>query len=247
MKENARDQGRGARRPKAAIGMVNVPTQYMDLPGRGHDGEGDRPLPDVPWPECGRTGRDDRPGEGRGGIRPRGDAQHAAAEIKMTYAELASVRKQIEAVRRSQDVLKDIVGFTEEIFAVGKGSQPDVLRGQVEFGRMREMLWPGKQGAGPLGAPQHAGGASPRTGRSSRSRIFRSFAPSTAGRSAGIYEADRPARKAVQARVRKGDSSVRMAKLRREARVRGLRLLHAAGRHARRDEAVRHGVLDGDR
>src|SRR3989304_1964819 len=62
------------------------------------------------------------------------------SEIKMSYAELVSIRKQIEAVRRSQDILKDIVGVTQEIYAVGKGSQPDVLRGQVEFGRMREML-----------------------------------------------------------------------------------------------------------
>jgi outer membrane protein, heavy metal efflux system len=62
------------------------------------------------------------------------------SEIRMAHAELVSVRGQAEVVRRTRDVLRDIVGVAQEMYAVGRGSQPDVLRGQVESGRMREMV-----------------------------------------------------------------------------------------------------------
>jgi cobalt-zinc-cadmium efflux system outer membrane protein len=136
------------------------------------------------------------------------------SEIKMTYAELASVRKQIEVVRRSEDVLKDIVGVTQEIYAVGKGSQPDVLRGQVEFGRIREMR---------IGLENREQVLSVRLNTLAALPADRPVPPLgdlpeislLYGQAdlVGIYEAERPARKAIQARAHRGDSSIRMANL----------------------------------
>jgi len=134
------------------------------------------------------------------------------SEIKMTYAELVSVRKQIEAVRRSQDVLKDIVGVTQEIYAVGKGNQPDVLRGQLEYGRMREMRINLENRESVLSfrlntlADLPPDLPVPTLEDLPEITVFRGQKEL-----AEIYEAERPARKAVQARVHRGDSSIRMA------------------------------------
>jgi len=62
------------------------------------------------------------------------------AEIKRVYAELSSVRKQADAVRQTRDVLKEIVDISGKRYAVGKGSQPELLRAQVLFHKMREEL-----------------------------------------------------------------------------------------------------------
>jgi outer membrane protein TolC len=135
------------------------------------------------------------------------------SEIKMTYAELASVRVQIEAVRRTQDVLQDIVGITQETYAVGKGSQPDVLRGQVEFGRMREMRIDLENRERVLSVRLNTLAALPADRPvpplEDLPEISLPYGPEDL---AGVYEADRPARKAAQARVRRGDDSIRMAK-----------------------------------
>jgi outer membrane protein TolC len=136
------------------------------------------------------------------------------SEIKMTYAELASVRKQLEAVRRSQDVLQDIVGITQEIYAVGKGSQPDVLRGQVDFGRMREMLINLENREQVLSVRLNTLAALPADRPVPPLEDLPEISlPYGQEDLAGIYEAERPARKAAQARVRRGDDSIRMARL----------------------------------
>ena len=62
------------------------------------------------------------------------------ADVKMAYAELASVRAQADLVRRSRAILEQVVDVSREMLAVGKGRQPDVLRGQIEYQKMREML-----------------------------------------------------------------------------------------------------------
>jgi outer membrane protein TolC len=136
------------------------------------------------------------------------------SEIKMTYAELDAVRKQIEAVRRSQDVLKDIVGVTQEIYAVGKGSQPDVLRGQVEFGRMRETRIGLENRESVLSVRLNTLAALPPDRPVPPLEDLPEISlPYGQGDLAGIYEAERPARKAAQARVHRGDSSIRMSNL----------------------------------
>jgi outer membrane protein TolC len=214
MKENAAIKAGALDDPKLRMGIVNLPTQSWDFRQEDMTGKEIGLSQMFPWPGMRKT-REEMV------LREKEEAEFILeemrstlrSEIKMTYAELASVRKQIEAVRRSQDVLKDIVGVTEEIYAVGKGSQPDVLRGQLEYGRIREM----------------------RIGIENRERVLsvrlNTLAALPADRPVpplgdlpeiplpygqadlvGIYEAERPARKAAQARVRRGDASVEMAK-----------------------------------
>ena len=84
----ATDRGEGERGdPRGSAGrsqgvdrdLVNVPIRILVVPRGGYDGEGDRPLARCfPIPGSGRM----RPrcvdeGEGGGGIRPGGDAEHA--------------------------------------------------------------------------------------------------------------------------------------------------------------------------
>ena len=131
------------------------------------------------------------------------------SEIKMTYAELASVRKQIEAVRRSQDVLKDVVGVTEEIYAVGKGSQPDVLRGQLEYGRMRETRIALENREQVLSVRLNTLAALPADRPVPPLEDLPEISlPYGQADLVRIYQAERPARKAVRARVHRGDSSI---------------------------------------
>jgi outer membrane protein TolC len=215
MKENAAIKAGALADPKLWMGIVNLPTQSWDFRQEDMTGKEIGLSQMFPWPGMRKTRTEMV-------LREKEEAEFVLeemrstlrSEIKMTYSELASVRKQIEAVRRSQDVLKDIVGVTEEIYAVGKGSQPDVLRGQLEYGRMREM----------------------RIGLENRERVLSARLNTLAALPAdrpvpplgdlpeiplpygqadlvGIYEAERPARKALQARAHRGDSSIRMANL----------------------------------
>jgi outer membrane protein TolC len=214
MKENAAIKAGALDDPKLRVGVNSVPLRSWDFR------EEDMTTKEItfsqmfPWPGMRQTRTDIV-------LREKEETEFVLeemrsmlrSEIKMTYAELGAVRKQIEAVRRSQDVLKDIVGITQELYAVGKGSQPDVLRGQVEFGRMREML---------IGLENRERVLSVRL--NTLAFLFpdrpvppleelKEFAlPLGPKELAAIYMADRPARKAAQARVRRGDASVEMAK-----------------------------------
>ena len=134
------------------------------------------------------------------------------ADVKMAYAELSTVRAQAELVRRTRALLEQVVDVSREMFAVGKGRQPDVLRGQIEFQKMREMLLtlenrervlsirlntlaalpPGE----PVPALDNLVGAS----ASLDARALRE-----------IYLAERPARQAVQARIGKGEIGIHQA------------------------------------
>jgi len=197
------------------MGFSNLPTQSWDFHQEDMTGKEIAISQMLPWPGM-RKARTEMV------LREKEEAEFVLeemrstlrAEIKMTYAELGSVRMQIEAVRRSQDVLKDIVGVTEANYAVGKGNQPDVLRGQLEYGRLRET----------------------RIGLENRERVLSVRLDTLAALPAdrpvpplddlkeipfsygqadlvGIYEAERPARKALRARVHRGDSSILMASL----------------------------------
>jgi outer membrane protein TolC len=214
MKENAAIKAGALDDPKLRLGISNLPTRSWDFREEDMTGKEIALSQMFPWPGMRQTRTEMV-------LREKEEAEFILedmrnmlrSEVKMTYSELASVRKQIEAVRRSQDVLKDIVGITQELYAVGKGSQPDVLRGQVEFGRMREM----------------------RIGLENREQVLsvrlntlafllpdrpvppleelKEFALPLGPKELGaIYKAERPARKAAQARVRRGDASVEMAK-----------------------------------
>ena len=215
MKENAAIRAGALDDPKLRMGIVNVPTRSWDFREEDMTGKEIGISQMFPWPGMRKTRTEMV-------LREKEEAESVLeemrstlrSEIKMTYSELASVRKQIEAVRRSQEVLKDIVGVTEEIYAVGKGSQPDVLRGQLEYGRIREMR---------IGLENREQVLSVRLNTLASLPADRPVPPLEDlpeislpyGQAdlVGIYEAERPARKAVQARAHRGDSSIRMANL----------------------------------
>ncbi len=134
------------------------------------------------------------------------------ADVKMAYAELSTVRAQAELVRRTRALLEQVVETSRQMFAVGKGRQPDVLRGQIELQKMREMLLMLENrervlsirlntlAALPPGEPVPALDNLAEPELSLDARALR-----------GIYDAERPARKAVRARIEKGGIAVLQA------------------------------------
>jgi len=73
-------------------------------------------------------------------IQQRDSHNVLAAEVRIAYAEVSAARRQVEAVRWSRDVLGEVVEIARKLYAVGKGSQSDVLRSQVELGKSRQQL-----------------------------------------------------------------------------------------------------------
>lgn len=215
MKENAAIKAGALDDPKLRVGVTNVPLRSWNFREEDMTGKEIGFSQMFPWPGMLKTRTDIV-------LREKEETEFVLeemrsmlrSEIKMTYAELASVRKQIEAVRQSQDVLQDIVGVTQEIYAVGKGSQPDVLRGQVEFGRMREMRIDLENREQVLSVRLNTLAALPPDKEvpplEDLPEISLPYGPENL---AEIYEAERPARKAAQARVHRSDSTIRMAKL----------------------------------
>lgn len=215
MKENAAIKAGALDDPKLRMGITNVPIQTWSFREEDMTGKEIGLSQMFPWPGVRKTRTEMV-------LREKEEAEFVLeemrstirSEIKMTYSELASVRKQIEAVRRSQEVLKDIVGVTEEIYAVGKGSQPDVLRGQLEYGRMREMRIGLENREQVLSVRLNTLAALPADRPVPPLEVLPEISlPYGQADLAGIYEADRPARKALLARVHKSDSSIRMANL----------------------------------
>jgi len=215
MKENAAIKAGALDDPKLRMGILNVPTKSWDFREEDMTGKEIALSQMFPWPGMRKTRTEMV-------LREKEEAEFVLeemrstlrSEIKMTYSELASVRKQIEAVRRSQDVLKDIVGVTEEIYAVGKGSQPDVLRGQLEYGRIREMRIGLENREQVLSVRLNTLAALPADRPVPPLEDLPEISlPYGQADLVGIYEAERPARKAVQARAHRGDSSIRMANL----------------------------------
>lgn len=214
MKENAAIRAGALDDPKLRVGVNSVPLRSWDFREEDMTSKEITFSQMFPWPGM-RQSRTDIV------VREKEEAVHLLedmrnmlrSEVKMTYAELSSVRSQLEAVRRSQDVLKDIVGITQELYAVGKGSQPDVLRGQLEYGRMREML---------IFLENRERVLSVRLNTLAFLLPDRPVPPLEEPKEfslalgqkdlTAIYMAERPARKALLARVRRGDASVEMAK-----------------------------------
>jgi outer membrane protein TolC len=201
--------------PKAWIGVVNVPTDTWSLGEEDMTGKEIGISQMFPYP--GKRGNDSKIA-----VREKEQAEFELAEmrnmlradVKMAYVELATVRAQAEVVRRVRVVLEQIVAVSRELFAVGKGSQPDVLRGQVEFQKMREMLLMLENRERVLSvrlntlAALPPGEPVPPLDNLAEFRLDLS-----ADDLRKIYLEERPARKAVEARIRKGDLLVRQADL----------------------------------
>jgi outer membrane protein TolC len=95
------------------------------------------------------------------------------------------------------------------MYAVGKGSQADVLRGQVESGKMREMLLMLENRERVLSVRLNTLAALPPVETVPPLEEFKEFAlPYGEGKLMAVYEESRPARKSLQARIRKGEVGV---------------------------------------
>jgi len=135
------------------------------------------------------------------------------AEIEMAYADLSSVRRQAEVVRRTREILKEIVAVSQEMYAVGKVSQADVHRGQVEFEKMREMLLVLENREKVLSVRLNTLSALPPGQPVPPLLVQQEFAfPYRTEELIAMYNEDRPARKSLQARIMKGEASVEMAR-----------------------------------
>lgn len=131
------------------------------------------------------------------------------ADVKMTYAELSTVRAQADVVRRVRALLDQVVQVSTDMLAVGKGRQPDVLRGQVEFQKMREMLLTLENREKVLSIRLNTLAAlppdAPIPALDNLAEIFPGY---DVEELRAIYKAERPARQAIQARIGKGNLAV---------------------------------------
>ncbi|HLO10218.1 MAG TPA: TolC family protein, partial [Desulfobacteria bacterium] len=131
------------------------------------------------------------------------------ADVKMTYAELSTVRAQADVVRQVRAVLDQIVQVSTDRYAVGKGSQPDVLRGQVESQKMREMLLTLENREKVLSIRLNTLAAlPPDTAVPALDNLAEIFPGYDVEELRAIYRAERPARQAIQARIEKGKLAV---------------------------------------
>ncbi len=213
-KENAAARAGALDDPKAWVGISNVPVDSWsfrreDMTGKEIGLSQMFPFPgkrklrtDVATKEKEETEFDLQ--EMRNVLR---------ADVKMTYAELAAVRKEADAVRRSRDVLKEVVAVSQEMYAVGKVPQSDVHRGQVEFEKMRETLLTLDNREKSLAIRLNTLAALP-PGRPvpALDNLAEIPVAQTRDELLALYRDHRPARKAVLARIQRGDASVAMAR-----------------------------------
>ncbi|OYV99301.1 MAG: hypothetical protein B7Z62_01020 [Deltaproteobacteria bacterium 37-65-8] len=131
------------------------------------------------------------------------------ADVKMTYAELTTVRAQADVVRQVRAVLDQVVQVSTEMLAVGKGRQPDVLRGQVEFQKMREMLLTLENREKVLSIRLNTLAVlTPDAPVPALDNLAEFFPGYNVEELRAIYRAERPARQAIQARIEKGKLGV---------------------------------------
>jgi len=213
MKENEAVRAGALADPKAWIGLVNVPTDSWSFSQEDMTGKEVGISQMLPYP-----GKRDN----SSGIvaKEKEQAEFELAEmrnmlradVKMAYAELSTVRAQAGVVRQVRAVLEQIVEVSRERFAVGKGSQADVLRGQVEFQKMREMLLMLENRQRVLSIRLNTLSALPPEEPVPPLDPLAEFRVNfSADELRKIYLEDRPARKAVQAKIRKGDLLVAQA------------------------------------
>jgi len=212
-KENEAVRAGALADPKAWIGLVSVPTNTWSLNEEDMTGKEVGISQMLPFP-----GKRDN--SSRIVIQEKEQAEFELAEmrnmlrtdVKMAYAELSTVRAQAEVVRQVRAVLERIVEVSREMFAVGKGAQADVLRGQVEYQKMREMLLMLENRGKVLSIRLNTLSALPPGESVPPLESLEEFPVAlSADELRKIYLDDRPARKAVQAKIRKGDLLVAQA------------------------------------
>lgn len=214
MKENAAIRAGALDDPKGWVGITNVPVKSWsfreeDMTGKEIGLSQMFPYPgklklrtDVAVREKEQTEFDLQ--EMRNMLR---------AEIGMTYSDLSSVRRQAEVVRRTREILREIVAVSQEMYAVGRVSQADVHRGQVEFEKMREMLLVLVNREKVLSIRLNTLAALPPGLPVPALLDLQEFAfPYRQDELIAVYNEERPVRKSLQARILKGEASVEMAR-----------------------------------
>ncbi len=213
MKENAEIRAGALDDPKARFGVTNLPARTWSFRDEEMTGKEIGLTQMFPFPGKLRIRREEAGKDKEESIHDLEEMRSMLwSEIRMTYAELASVRRQAEVVRRTREVLRDIVGVTQEMYSVGRGSQPDVLRGQVESGKMREMLLMLTNRERVLSVTLNTLAALPADRPVPELGDLSEFEfPDRQDEMMGIYRESRPARKAVLARIGRGEAKVAMA------------------------------------
>ena len=126
--------------PQVQLGLMN-----RNLPGLGlQDPLGMNQIQlmqMIPFPgKLGAAGR---------GAQARADASQARAEdvgwelrsqAAMLFYEIYATERSTSVALATQQLLRDIATTAQRMYAVGEGGQPDVLRTQVEIGRMTEEI-----------------------------------------------------------------------------------------------------------
>jgi outer membrane protein, heavy metal efflux system len=213
MKRNEAVRAGALADPKAWIGLVNIPTNTWSFREEDMTGKEIGISQMLPFP-----GKRDN--STRIVVREKEQVEFELAEmrnmlradVKMAYAELSMVRAQAEVVRQVRAVLEQIVAVSREMFSVGKASQADVLRGEVEFQRMREMLLILENRQRVLSVRLNTLSALPPEEPVPPLDPLAEFGVNfSAEELRKIYLEDRPARKTIEAKIRKGDLLVAQA------------------------------------
>jgi outer membrane protein TolC len=196
--------------PKGWVGITNVPVRTWSLREEDMTGKEIGLSQMIPYP--GKRNHASRIVE-----KEKEEAEFDLAEmrnmlradVKMTYAELSTVRAQAEVVRQVRAVLDQVVRVSTDMLAVGKGRQPDVLRGQVEFQKMREMLLSLENREKVLSIRLNTLAALPPDAPVPALDNLSEFSPGYDVEDLlAIYRSERPARQAIQARIEKGTLQV---------------------------------------
>jgi outer membrane protein TolC len=215
MKENAAIRAGALDDPKAWIGVTNIPVRSWSFREEDMTGKELGLSQMFPYPGKRKTRADIATREKE---QTEFDLQEMRnmlrSEIKMTYAELSHARRQIEDTRRSRQILKEIVVISQEMYAVGKGTQADVHRGQVEFEKMREMLLNLENREKVLSFRLNTLAALPPDQPVPELEHQHEFVlPHTAEDLLPVYREDRPARKSLQSRILRAEAAIAMARL----------------------------------
>ena len=214
MKENAAFRAGALEDPKAWIGVTNIPVRSWSFREEEMTGKEIGLSQMFPYPGKLRLRTDVALREKE---QTEFDLQEMKnmlrAEIKMAYAELSYVRRQAEVVRRTREILREVVAVSQEMYAVGKATQADVHRGQVEFEKMRGMLLVLESREKILSIRLNTLSALPPDETVPQILDLKEFAfPGGNDELFALYKEERPARKSLQARVRKGEASIEMAR-----------------------------------
>ncbi len=67
-------------------------------------------------------------------------ARMLAAQVRMHYFDIAYADRALEVMRRTRGLLRDFLEVSTTMYAVGSAVQQDVLRAQIEVGRMAEEI-----------------------------------------------------------------------------------------------------------